>query len=257
MRNSNARMSVLSPVACRSPQRDTGGEPALISASSSECTQVTLRDLESVVSITQDENHRCGGIGSGRDLSNSDTTRRERGGSRCEPMDQSCTCQSTTRALRMPRALPRRCPPPNHPRRTSGDRPSSHAPTCFRAHHRRVDPRHAGLTDTELHQTPCAPRKTRAATCRPSSVRNLHSHPETISRELRSRSRIFYAPIRRTKSFPSVGWSGGCLRNRPIAPDESGLVVTYAVAYSRFSTTAARCLGTRANNIPKPSLIVG
>ena len=100
-------------------------------------------------------------------------------------------------ALRTPRALPRRCLSPNHPRRMSGDRLSSHAPTCFREHHRRADRRHAGLTGTGFHQMMRALRTTRDATCQPGWVRNLHSHPQTISREVRSRSRNFaYAPIR-------------------------------------------------------------
>jgi hypothetical protein len=183
-------MSVLSPVACLDhPGKSRGSERRPVrSVPRSERTQVTLRDPESVVSITQDQNRRRGSIESGRDPSNSDMTRRERGGSRCAPMGRSCTCQSTIRALRMLRALPRRCPPPNHPRRKLDDRLSSHAPTCFRAHHRRADPRHAGPTDTEFHQTSCAPRKRRVARFQPSSVRNLHSHPLTISRELGSRS---------------------------------------------------------------------
>src|ERR1043166_2046405 len=105
-------------------------------------------------------------------------------------MDQSCTCQSTTCALQTPRALPRRCLTPNHPRQTQGDRLSSHAPTCFPWHHRRVDPRHVAPTDTGFHQPTFAPRRRRAATYQSSWVKNLHSHPPTISRELRSRSRI-------------------------------------------------------------------
>ena len=105
-------------------------------------------------------------------------------------MSQRCTCQSTTRALRTPRELPRRCPNPNHLRRMSGDRLSSHAPTCFRGYHRRVDRRHAGPTDTGFHQMMLAPRMRRDATCQPSWVKNLHSHPNTISRQTRSRSRI-------------------------------------------------------------------
>ena len=152
-----------------------------------------------VASTERDGNHRCGNIGSGRDPSNSDTTRRERDGSRCEPMGQSCTSQSTTRALRTPRALPRQCLLPNRPRRMSGDQFSSHAPTCFRGHRRRVDRRHAGLTDTGFHQMMPAPRKRRAATCQPGWVKNLHSHPNTISRQTRSHSRIFYPAIRRTR----------------------------------------------------------
>jgi hypothetical protein len=146
----------------------------------SECTQATLRETESVASTTQDENHRCGSIGSGRDPSNLDTRRHERGGSRCEPMRQWCTCRSTTCALRTPRALPRRCLNPNHPRRMSGDRLSSHAPTCFREHHRRVDRRHAGLTGTGFDQRMRALRTRRDATCQPSWVRNLNSHRQTI-----------------------------------------------------------------------------
>ena len=184
-------MSVPSAVACVEPTSHGRRTWALISVPMSECTLATLRDTESVASITQDENHRYGNIGSGRDPSNSDTTRREHGGLRCEPMDQSCTCQSTTCALRTPRALPRRCLTPHHLRRTSGDRLSSHAPTCFRQRHRRVDPKPAGPTDTGFHQPTCAPRRRRAATSQPSWVRNLHSHPQIISRELRSRSPKF------------------------------------------------------------------
>jgi len=136
-----------------------------------------------VASITQDENRRRGSIGSGRDLSSSDMTRRERGGSRCERMRQWCTCQSTMCAFRTPCALLRRCLSPNHPRRMAGDRVSSHAPTCFRGHHRRVDPRHAGPADTGFRLTMLAPRTKRDATCQPSSVKNLHSHSNTISRK--------------------------------------------------------------------------
>ena len=172
-------MSVLSAVACLDHRASHGTRTsALISVPRSECTQATPRDTKSVATIAQDENRRCDSVGSGHDPSNSDTTHRKRGGSRCEPMDQSCTCQSTTCALRTPPALPRRCLTPNRPRRTWGDRLSSHAPTCFRAHHRRVDPRHAGPTDTGFHQTTRAPRRTRAATCQPSWVRNLHSRPK-------------------------------------------------------------------------------
>jgi hypothetical protein len=133
-----------------------------------------------VASIAQDENRRCGTRGSGRDLSNSDTMSHERGGSRCEPTGQLCTYRSKTCVLRTPCALRRRCPNLNHPTRTSGDRLSSHAPTCFREHHRRVDPPHAGLTDTGFHPTMLAPRKKRDATCQPSLVTNRHSHPNTI-----------------------------------------------------------------------------
>jgi hypothetical protein len=148
---------------------------AFISVPRSKCTRVTLRDPESVASTEQDGNRRCGNIGSGRDPSNSDTTRRERDGSRCEPMGQSCTSQSTTRALRTPRALPRQCLLPNRPRRMSGDRFSSHAPTCSRGHHRRVDRRHAGLTDTGFHQIMFALRTRPDATCQLSRLRNLRS----------------------------------------------------------------------------------
>jgi len=93
-------------------------------------------------------------------------------------------------APQMPRALPRRCLSPNHPRRTPGDRLSSHAPTCFRGHHRRVALRHARPSDTGFHQPTCAPRTRRVATCQPSWVMNLRSHPNTISLQARSRSRI-------------------------------------------------------------------
>ena len=114
----------------------------------------------------------------------------QRGGSRCAPIGQCCTCRSMTCALRTPRALPHRCLNPNHPRRTSGDRLSSHAPTCFRGHHRRVDRPHAGPTDTGFHQMKLSPRTRRDATCQSSSVRNRHSHPNTIFPQARSRSRI-------------------------------------------------------------------
>ena len=166
MRDSNARMSVLSAEACFGSRQVAGWRTsAVISAPKSECTRVTLRDPESVASITQDENRRFGSIGSGRDPSNSDTKRREHGASRCQPMDHWCTCRSMTCALRTPRGLPRRCPNPNHPRRMSGDRLSSHAPTCFRGHHRKVDRRPAGQTDTGFHQTMFAPCTRRDATC--------------------------------------------------------------------------------------------
>jgi hypothetical protein len=161
---------------------------ATISVPKSECTRVSLRVLESVASITQDENRRCGNIGSGRDRPNSDTTHRERGESQCEPIHQSCTCQSTTDVLRTPRALPSRYLIPRCSRRTGADRLSLHAPTCFRGHNRRVDRRHAHSTDIGFRQTPRAPRKTQDATCQPSWVRNPHSHRQTIFRELRSRS---------------------------------------------------------------------
>ena len=167
---------------------------ALISVPKSECTRVTLRDPESVASIKQDENRRCDSIGSGRGQSNSDTTRRKRGASRCALTGQSCTCQSTMRALRMPRALPRRCLTPNHPRRMSGDRFSSHAPTCFLGRHRRVDPRHADPTDTGFQQMMFALRTTRDATCQSSRLRNLRSqrelffeHSEVAARNLSTR----------------------------------------------------------------------
>jgi hypothetical protein len=118
-------MSVLSVAACwnQSCQQVTARRTsAFISVPRSKCTRVTLRDPESVASTEQDGNRRCGNIGSGRDPSNSDTTRRERDGSRCEPMGQSSTSQNTTRALRTPRALPRQCLLPNRPTRRSGDR---------------------------------------------------------------------------------------------------------------------------------------
>jgi len=139
---------------------------------------MTLRDPESAASTEQDGNRRCGNVGCGRDPSNSDTTRRERDGSRCEPMGQSCTSQSTTRALRTPCALPRQCLLPNRPRRMSGDRFSSHAPTCFLGRHRRVDPRHADPTDTGFHQMMFALRMTRDATCQSSRLTNLRSQRE-------------------------------------------------------------------------------
>jgi len=172
-------------------ERNAG--PALISVSTSECTQATLLERESEATITQGENCRCGSIGYGRDPSNSDMTRRERGGLRCEPIGQSCRCQSTTCALRTRRALPRLCLSLNHPRRTSGDLFSSHAPTCFRWHRRRVDPRHAGPKDTGFRQTTRAPRTTRAATCQSGWVKNLHSHPNTISRQTRGVAEFFHA----------------------------------------------------------------
>ena len=195
MRNSNVRMSVLSEaLTSLVTGRRTG---VVIFVPRSECTQATLQETESVASIAQGEYRRCDSIGSGRDPSNLDTRRRERGGSPCEPMGQWCTCRSTTCALRTPRALPRRCQSPNHPSRMSGDRLSSHVPTCFREHHRRADRRHAGLMGTGFHQMMRALRTIRNATCQPGWVRNLHSHPQTISREVRSRSRNFaYAPIR-------------------------------------------------------------
>ena len=167
---------------------------ALISAPRSGCTRVTLRDPKSVASITQDENHRCGSIGPGRDPSNSDTTRRQRGASRCKEMCQWCMCRSTTRALRTLRALPRRCLTPNHPRRTVSDRLSSDAPTCFRAHRRRVDPRHAGPMDGGVHQTPRVLRRTRVATCQPSWAGNLHSHPQIILENSEVAARNFSTP---------------------------------------------------------------
>ena len=123
------------------------------------------------------------------------------GASRCV---NGIRAETYTCALRTLPALPRRCLNPNHPRRMSGDRLSSHAPTCFREHHKRADRRHAGLTDTGFHQMMRALRKTRDATCQPGWVRNLHSHPQTISREVRSRGRNFaYAPMRRNSKVVS------------------------------------------------------
>jgi hypothetical protein len=49
---------------------------------------------------------------------------------------------------------------------------------------------------------PRAPRNARGATCQSGSVTNLHSHLQTISRELRSRSRIF--PKCHVKAFARV-----------------------------------------------------
>jgi hypothetical protein len=217
-------MSVRSAVAAWITPASHGRRTSvLISVPRSECTLASLHDPESVASIIQDESRRCDNIGFGRDPSNSDTTRRERGVSPCEPIGQSCTCQSTTRAPRTPHALPRQCLTPNHPRRMSGDRLSSHAPTCFRGDHRRVDPRHAGRTDTGFHQTMLAPRTRQGATCQPSWVKNLHSHPETISRQAGSRSRIFPCtdslgrpiPISRSIAKTAREWSrAGWKRHR-------------------------------------------
>jgi hypothetical protein len=170
----------------------------------SECTQATLRQTVSVVMIAQDENRRCDSIGSGHDPSNSDTRRHERGGSQCEPMDQSRTCQSTTCALRMPRALPNRCLSLNHLRRMSGDRLSTRVLTCFREDHRKVDPRRAGPTDTGFHRTMFALRTKRDAMYQPSWVRNLNSHQRTIFQELRTVGRnLAYAPMRRNSKVVS------------------------------------------------------
>jgi len=173
----------------------------------SECTQATLHETESAASIAQDENHRCGSIGFDRDPSNSDKMSHERGASLCEPMDQWCTCRSTTCALQTPRALPRHYLNPNHPRRTSGDRLSSRVPTCFRGHRRRVDRRHAGPTDTGFHQMMLAPRTRQGATCQQGWVWILHSHPKTISEKLEVAAEFLSTPpsAETSKSFISGG----------------------------------------------------
>ena len=158
---------------------------ALIFVPRLECTQAILRAIESAASIARDENRRCGNIGSGRDSSNSDTMNLERGGSRCEPMGQWCRCRSKRYGLQTLRALPRRRLNLNHQTRMSGDRLSSHAPTCFRGYRRRVDRAHAGPSDTGFHPTMFALRTKRDATCQPSWVRNLNSHRQTIFQELR------------------------------------------------------------------------
>jgi hypothetical protein len=86
----------------------------------------------------------------------------------------------------------------------SVDQRSLRAPTCFRAHHRRVDLRHVGPTDTGLHQTPTGPRKTRAATCQRSRVRNLHSHPRLFLETSEVTARNFvYVPMRRNSKVVS------------------------------------------------------
>lgn len=169
-------------------------------ASRSECTQATLHQTVSVAMIAQDENHRSDSIGSGHDPSNSDTRRHERGGSQCEPMDQSRTCQSTMCALRTPPALLLRYLNQNHLRRMSGDLFSTHVLTCFREDHRKVDPPRAGPTDTGFHPTMFALHTKRDATCQPSWVRDLNSQPD----RLRSGGRdLRYAPIRRNSKVVS------------------------------------------------------
>lgn len=169
-----------------------------------ECTQAILREIESAAPIARDENRRCGNIGLGRDSSNSDTMNLERGGSRCEPMGQWCRCRSKRYGLQTPRALPRRCLNLNHQTRMSGNRLSSHAPTCFPDYRRRVDRAHAGPSDTGFHPTMFAPRTKRDATCQPGGVRNLNSHWQTIFQERRSAGRnLAYAPMRRNSKVVS------------------------------------------------------
>ena len=179
VRTSNLRMSALSIEFARTAVETQCRMSAFTFVPTSECIRAALRETEWVASIAQDANHRCNSIGFGRDLSNSDTMSHERGGSPCELLGQWCTCRSKTCAFRTLRVLPRRCPNPNRPTRISGDRRSSHARTCFGGYHRRVDRPHAGLRDTAFHPTILAPRMKLGATCRPSSVRNLHSHSNT------------------------------------------------------------------------------
>src|SRR5215831_19412619 len=105
-------------------------------------------------------------------------------------MGQSCTCQSTMRALRKPRGLPRRCLNRNHPRRTLGDRLSSHAPTCFRGDHRKVDQRRADPMDAGFHQMTFSLRTRRDATCQSEWARILRSHRRLFP-ENRTRSPKF------------------------------------------------------------------
>jgi hypothetical protein len=156
----------------------------------SECTQATLRQTGSAVSIARDENRRCESIGSDRDPSNSDTKHHERGGSQCEPMDQWRTFQSRMCALRMPRGLPRRYLNLNHLRRMSGDRLSTRVLTCFREDHRKVDPLSAGPTDNGSHRMTFSLRTRRDATCQSGSVRNLRSHADYFPRTQKPQLKI-------------------------------------------------------------------
>src|SRR5262245_45815091 len=86
----------------------------------------------------------------------------------------------------------------------SGDRLSSHVPTCFRVHHKRVDPRHGVLTDTGFHPMLLVPRMRRDATCQRGWVRNLHSRPHTSFENSEVAARNFlYAPMRRNSNVVS------------------------------------------------------
>ncbi len=131
----------------------------------SECIQAILRETKSAASIAQDENRQFDNIGLGHGPSNSDTRRHGRGGSPCQLLDQSHTCQSTMCALRMLRALPLPYLNLNHLKRMPGDRLSTRVLTCFRGDHRKVDPRRGCLTDTRFHQMPFSLRTRQDATC--------------------------------------------------------------------------------------------